>query len=251
MTQQSLQDVMHYSLHPREVRYCLPMVEPELATCRALIRRHSSRYQFFEIWIDYLPDSDLVDLVSTIAEFPDQIILVSRRLGLHAVQRTTEVTARLISQLASLPCFFDFDIQTQRELLGACVTEVSSSKLLLSMHNYQATPIIEELRNVEMAMAQYDPWCRKFATYCRSIEDALCLFNFQSSLLAENKKHIVLGMGHEGAVTRLLSSLWGNEMIFAPLLRDAATAPGQLTYSELEASFAALSSAYGDSNDRK
>jgi 3-dehydroquinate dehydratase len=62
----------------------------------------------------------------------------------------------------------------------------------------------------------------------------LKLLLLQQNLKAQNKKHIVLGMGEFGTITRVFGTLWGNELIYAPISKGEASAPGQLTKQELE-----------------
>lgn len=83
------------------------------------------------------------------------------------------------------------------------------------------------------AMSRNRPKIFKIATFCRSKKDALRLLDILQTLKKEGKKCIVLGMGKFGIITRIFGSLWGNEMIFAPLTIIEQSAPGQLTKSQL------------------
>ena len=85
------------------------------------------------------------------------------------------------------------------------------------------------------------PTVYKIATMCNNETDALKLLLLQQNLKAQNKKHIVLGMGEFGTITRVFGTLWGNKIIYAPVTKKEASAPGQLTKQELEKIFTELS----------
>jgi 3-dehydroquinate dehydratase len=70
--------------------------------------------------------------------------------------------------------------------------------------------------------------------------DALKLLLLQQNLAVQKKKHIVLGMGEFGTITRVYGTLWGNELIYAPIVKQEASAPGQLTKKELKDIFSIL-----------
>ena len=68
----------------------------------------------------------------------------------------------------------------------------------------------------------------KGAFTVNSLKDAAVLFD--ASVLVK-KKHIIIGMGELGRITRIRSELLGNEFAFAYVGRE--TAPGQLSVSEM------------------
>jgi len=86
-------------------------------------------------------------------------------------------------------------------------------------------------------MNKHNPDIYKIATMCTSETDALKLLLLQQNLKGQNKRHIVLGMGEFGTITRVFGTLWGNELIYAPLTQEEASAPGQLTKEELAVIF--------------
>ena len=121
--------------------------------------------------------------------------------------------------------------------------EMDSNKkndLLLSYHNYDSTPSDDELLKIITTMEKYHPMIYKIATLCQTEQDAIRLLELQQALKQQKKKHIVLGMGEYGTITRIFGSLWGNEMIFAPKEKSEASAPGQLTKKQLKKIFTEL-----------
>jgi 3-dehydroquinate dehydratase type I len=74
----------------------------------------------------------------------------------------------------------------------------------------------------------------KISTFCRSEEDAIRLLCILLEQKKKNKKVIILGMGKFGIITRVFGTMWGNEMIFAPIEKNEESAPEQLTKSQLE-----------------
>ena len=80
----------------------------------------------------------------------------------------------------------------------------------------------------------------KIALMCKTETDALKILVMQQVFKEYGLKHIVIGMGERGLMTRILGTLWGNELIYAPKTKSEASAPGQLTKGELEKIFKTL-----------
>src|SRR5205823_6146188 len=115
-------------------------------------------------------------------------------------------------------------------------------KTIISYHNYKKTPV--DLVTIIKQMDEHHPSIYKIATICNNEIDALKLLLLQQNLRAQNKRHIILGMGEFGTITRVFGTLWGNEMIYAPQTEQEASAPGQLTKNQLEEIFRILNENY-------
>ena len=95
-----------------------------------------------------------------------------------------------------------------------------------SIHNFEKTPEADEI--VAM-LSKGDQEISKGAFLARSFRD---LHSIYRASLKLNRKHVLLGMGNTGAVTRIRQTVLGNEFTFG--YADRPTAPGQFSSDEME-----------------
>src|SRR3989344_5175296 len=187
------------------IRYCLPIVKNKKEKIVAIIKNNQD-YSYFELWLDYIKDLD-VELVKQLADqMGEKLILVFRRKNLEAVQLNSKKRQEIISLLNNSLALLDLDIFNQKEELEYIRANDLKIKTIISYHNYDQTPEDEKL----YAMKE------------------------------KHVKCIILGMGNFGMVTRIFGSIWGNEMIFAPITKPEESAEGQLTKKQLEKIFELL-----------
>lgn len=221
--------------------YCLPIIAEDPDTVRRTIESAADKFGFFEIWLDYL-QSGHEELVSDLSSsLGSQVVFVLRRKELEAPTLDFERRKELIAQIASLPALLDLDIASQIDEIEYLKSLPHTPAIILSYHNYKETPSIDRLEEICEKMESVPESITKIATFCATERDAVRLLDLQLSLKKKFRRHIVLGMGKHGAVTRIFCTLWGNQMIFAPESRKEASAPGQLTRVELEDCFRVLS----------
>jgi len=105
----------------------------------------------------------------------------------------------------------------------------SSTGIMVSIHDFDGRPhnlsrLLLELRDLEIADVT------KIAIRARSLRDNLELFEI---LRQADTPTIALGMGVFGTPSRVLAPRYNALLTFASLRDESATAPGQLTISEL------------------
>ncbi|RLI29206.1 type I 3-dehydroquinate dehydratase [Candidatus Bathyarchaeota archaeon] len=112
------------------------------------------------------------------------------------------------------------------ELKGAGV------KVIVSHHDFERTPGVEELRWLLSRELSYRPDVCKLVTYARSLRDNLVCLTLLSGL-RRDIRIVCFAMGKLGLVSRVLSPLYGGFFTYASLRRGLETAPGQLTVEDL------------------
>jgi 3-dehydroquinate dehydratase I len=219
------------------IKYCLPIIEGAKGNILELVDRNRGKYHYFEVWLDYVADLDLPFVRELSGTLGDRLIVLFRRQGLEKISLPLEKRCEIISELARGESYLDLDLVTQPEELEFMRRESLSLRTILSYHNYHETPPPDALRKLVARMRKNHAAICKVATMCNAPEDAMTLLSLLLELRHEPLRFLVLGMGEYGAPTRIFGTLWGNEMIFAPLSRSAESAPGQLTRDELERVF--------------
>jgi len=130
------------------------------------------------------------------------------------------VTFRDVPDLSVLPNGF-------KGMIDVGEYDVPDTKLdvITSVHNYDSTPSAEEitglLKNMKGDIV-------KGAFKINSFSDLKSLYDVSRSI---KKRHVLLGMGELGTITRIRSDILGNEFTFAYV--GAPTAPGQLSLEEM------------------
>jgi 3-dehydroquinate dehydratase type I len=218
-------------------KYCLPIIERRKTDVLGQIARNRSGYVWFEVWLDYVEGAD-EQFVSELADkYPDQILLVFRRERLAPMQMSQTGRLKLLRALDGAAVVVDLDVASQQAEFDAIKAERLNVQTVGSYHNYDETPADAELQDIVTRICEHQPAIVKIATACRSEDDALRLLQLQLRLKAQGQRHVVLGMGQPGVITRIFGALWGNEFTFAPNTAAEASAPGQLTRPQLDAIF--------------
>lgn len=218
--------------------YCLPIIETDKAAVTQTIQANLDDYRYFEVWLDYVEDIDDAFL-NELTDLGERLVVTFRRQNLETPVMGAAQRQKLLASFSGTPVLIDLDVATQK-------TELQQAKdlqLITSYHNYQETPDTLQLGEILDTMKTYQPAVYKLSTLCRTAEDAVLLLQQLLELKNSGSKAIVLGMGEHGTATRIFGTLWGNEMVFAPLTAAEGSAPGQLTRSQLETIFKELGNA--------
>ncbi|KAL8239046.1 hypothetical protein R6Q59_015613 [Mikania micrantha] len=103
-------------------------------------------------------------------------------------------------------------------------------KLIVSSHNYQNTPSLEDLKNLVERIQSTGADIVKVATTAVDITDVARIFE----IIAHSQVPIIaMAMGEKGLMSRLLSPKFGGYLTFATLERGLESAPGQPTIKDL------------------
>ena len=218
-----------------KINYCLPIIKKNKQDVLDMIKKYRNAFEYLEIWLDPIEDIDNAFVDKLIYMLQDKLILLFHRGNEIKSLLSKEQKRKVLDLLDKSQSFVDLDISENDELLYLKKVKV---KTIISYHNYDETPV--DLTDWIKQMDKYIPDIYKIATTCINETDALKLLLLQQNLKAQNKKHIVLGMGEFGTITRVFGTLWVNELIYAPLTEKETSAPGQLTKKELQILFKEL-----------
>lgn len=215
-----------------KVKYCLPIIKSSISEVKKEIEENKKEYQYFEIWLDYIEDVNLKFIDEIKNSLGEKAVFLFRRQNLESIKMNFKKRKEIVDLLKNSKSFLDLDMETQPEDLQ--YIKGKKIKLILSYHNYKKTPEYKMLDEIIEKMEGYAPSMYKISTFCSKKDDGIRLLSLLMQLKNRGLRAIILGMGEKGVNTRIFGSLWGNEMIFAPKTTNEASAPGQLTKSELE-----------------
>lgn len=211
------------------MKYCLPIIKNSKEEVLDAISKNPD-YDFYEIWLSYIADLD-TDFVWKISnQYSGKLVFLFRKQDLEKSDLDKKLKEKIIKLLETSENFLDLDIIDQKEELNFIQKDKLKNKTIVSYHNYQETPDLEQI--VEQ-IETFNPAIIKVSTFCKEREDSIKLLALLLKLKKRVKKFIILGMGEEGKIVRIYGGLWGNEMNFAPINEDEKSAPGQMTKREL------------------
>ena len=104
-------------------------------------------------------------------------------------------------------------------------------KCILSFHDLEKTPPLEEMREVVKRQLKARADVCKVVTTAKEFEDNLAVLQLISEF-PENKL-VAFAMGALGQISRILSPFAGADFTYASIERGKESAPGQITVKEL------------------
>lgn len=154
-------------------------------------------------------DADMIEIRMDIFEKVPEVI-----------GKETIVTFRDVFDLSILPEGFNGMID-----VGEDPVPDTSLTTISSFHNYERTPSKEEISRKLNAMSS------DVAKGAYAVKDFKDLKNILEASKVVTKDHVLLGMGHMGAITRIRQNVLKNMFTFAYVSKP--TAPGQLSLKEM------------------
>ena len=216
----------------------LPVIAPDFRSLMDQLTEHESGYRYLEVWLDYLPPLSVPRLKQLAQAYTERLIVLFRRKELEATQASIADVVQTLQQLTPVGAWADFDLRTQEDLLKTVEKRVPLKRVILSYHNYQATPedevLHEQLNRLMSTASRFPEVVIKLACFCRSDQDALRLIRLMATLRARGvERFCVSGMGDYGKIVKFAGLSMGNFFTFAPAVASKASAPGQYTRDEL------------------
>lgn len=217
---------MHTTRLPR-----LCAVIPVTSLPEAIAHLHAAQplADWIELRLDYLPEPRIADLVALSAHMQRPCIVCCRAAsegGRFSGSRTKQ-RELLQAAIALGYGYVDIDWLALPEL----APDIDPRHWILSYHHFSFTPPLISLHRQLIAMQNEQPYALKLATTVQSFQAAshlLCLVRMHAS----NTRMIVVGMGNNGKIVRVMAPLLGGYLTYAAL-PDQQTAAGQPMLTEL------------------
>lgn len=185
---------------------------------------------------EFLRNLDRVQEVSEMVELRVDGINDLTEKDLEAIREKTKKGAILTSKNKKLinkgfDLGFDF-VDINLSLISKLnLTEKRLERVVLSFHDFEKTPDIDDLEKIVKKMRRFHPEIIKIATKANNDQD---IKNLMQILInkKEKEKTIVVGMGEKGKITRILGPLLGSFLTFAST-KFGKSAPGQIDINNM------------------
>jgi len=106
------------------------------------------------------------------------------------------------------------------------------TKLIVSYHNFQETPSYWDMQSIIHEMNKFQPDVIKIATILKEEYETTKIYRLLTNK-PHNEERIVIGMGENGKMTRVLGPLLGSYLTYAST-EWGESAPGQIAIEEMK-----------------
>lgn len=188
--------------------------------------------------LELVEKSELCEIRLDLTEFGNTEIekVFSCRKRLVATCRTGKFPreVRLEKLKQAIRCgatYVDIEYEASEEYKHELISYAHSHEcyVIISYHNYELTPELEELENILGNCYAQGCDVAKIATLIRVNRDNSKIL----SLYKNPGRLIAFGMGDLGKITRIVAPFLGAEFTYAAMDEGESTAPGQIRYSRL------------------
>jgi 3-dehydroquinate dehydratase type I len=203
-----------------------------MAACLMQIQKVQKEADVIEIWLDQIEDLNLERLFQ-VKKKPYLCVCKSKREKGKFVGSTDKRLEILYQCIARGAEYVDINNEAPVKKIKDLIAHKQKSEVIVSYHSFENTPSFKVLSRICRRMTRLGADICKIATNVRTVDDIATLFKLAHFLQKNGHKHIVLGMGEMGKITRIYSPTLGNVLTFAPVEKEKVSAPGQLTVAEL------------------
>lgn len=214
-------------------KICVALSGENLKDLYNLCKKAKDRVSLIELRFDYLEkipsENELLDLKKLL--FKNKVIATARRNDEGGRWRfSEEKRIGLLKQCSELFDFVDIELKTFQE---GKIKFLPKARVICSYHNFEKMPEYKTMESLSKQMNLFNPYVKKFAVMVKREAELKSLFRF---LLQEKGRLIVLGMGEEGKVSRILTPILGGFLTYVSF-SSSKTAPGQISLEEMERFF--------------
>lgn len=220
-------------------RICISLCERTVAALERAITAAAGLSDLIEVRLDCLEPLDLESSGRPITEILQQIAgtsILTFRPSLEGGERRLDKATRkqFWSNAIFVSSFIDIEVDLAEEFLSSDISSsvpIDWNRTICSQHDFvggAATldQIYERIAGTPAAVL-------KIAVRADDANDCLPVFQVMERARKDGREIIAIAMGTAGVATRILGPSRGGFLTYASLDSDNATAPGQLSVSEL------------------
>ena len=201
---------------------CVSIAERDLEQCLRAVKG----IEFAEIRIDRIARPN-VEVIRRIFSGPARFIATCRPGSIGDQKKFTLLRAAV----SAGACFVDIELEWQDNLRAALIgiARAAGCKVIISHHDFEKTPGRADLDRTLRKCFEAGADIAKIACRVRRIKDNARLLG----LLDSRRPLVVVGLGNQGRITRIVAPLVGSHFTYASLRPGKEIAAGQLDYGSL------------------
>lgn len=209
-------------------KICITVIASRAKDARKEMLKAARRGDLVEVRLDALEEIRLEELLP-FEELP--VVVTNRRKQEGGWFRGSEEErlSYLERAISFGVRFVDVEWFSPEPLLSRILKSKGDTKIILSYHDLNKTPSLEDLFSLwkEMSLPQVD--IVKIVPFAGNIRDSIRVLRFLSEVSGEGKPVISHCMGLHGRASRILAPLVGSYMAYASLSSPDEGASGQMT----------------------
>lgn len=200
---------------------CVSLAEKDADVCLGILEK----VEMAEIRIDLaeLSDKDIIRIFSARKK-----LIATCRPGKYS---QSERIHKLRLAIECGATFIDIEYEAEDEFRNtlAAVAHARQCDVIISYHNYEMTPELEDLEKIMHRCFELGADMAKIATLVKVNRDNSKIM----SLYKAPGRLVAIGMGELGKISRIVAPFLGAEFTYASLTDESITAPGQISYKRL------------------
>lgn len=225
---------------PPKVRICIPVCERTVAALEQAMAAASEVGGLIEVRLDCLDPLEL-EAALAVARLLERsgydLIFTFRPAeqgGRHPLDQETRSKFWASGNLASCKSLLDIELDLVEQFNSSndpAHAVLDWTRVICSYHDFISVPT--NLDQIYERMANTPARILKIAVRADDANDCLPVFRLLERARAEGREMIAISMGPAGIATRILGLSRGAFLTYAAFENDTATAPGQVSVSEL------------------
>ncbi len=219
--------------HPGKI--CVSVAAPDVDSVIAAVQPVLSDVDIIEIRLDAMGDPQVETLCSRLSK----PLLFTHRPDWEggAFQGPEEKRLQvLLEAISEQAAYVDVELDANPGLRDKLLAEMehSSTKMIISYHDFKQTPSAEKLSEILNWQWESGAHIGKIVTMARNHLDVVRVLNLQCEAAQLGFPLSAFCMATTGRISRVATLLLGGYMTYAALNEEQATAPGQLSVSEIK-----------------
>lgn len=209
---------------------CTVVIGKTLSDFLLQLEKAQAMTDLIELRVDYLENINSKMLCYIAKQIKKKVILCCRaKCNNGNFTGTLEAQNQILQTGNDLKFdYLDIDLAVANKI----VIQRKKARKIISYHNFQNTPPLATLINIAHEMRDFSPDILKFSVMTNQSEDVNILFRFLLNK-EPSENLIILGMGKQGKITRLLAPLFGSYLTFASIDKSSS-APGQIDIKTMQ-----------------
>jgi 3-dehydroquinate dehydratase / shikimate dehydrogenase len=215
-----------------KTKICISVAANSIKGAKADLKESEKLCDLTELRIDFIEDIDSDKLGELLSLKTKEVIVTCRSKSTGGkFTGSNEEKVKLIKQAIDNGAdYVDLEIELGPEIIKGIIKNKKRAKIIVSYHNFDKTPKVEELGGIYSKIKKLNPDFVKIVSHANSIND-----NFEIFKLLKGKQGLIsFCMGLRGEISRILAPKFESLFTFASLEGNKESAPGQVTIKEIK-----------------
>jgi len=186
-----------------------------------------------ELRLDFLKEVNETILAELLEQCKKPVIVTFMAQNFGASVEPTERRFLLFKAAELGASYIDIDFGEDKDFLPGFSKNRKNARIILSFHDFEATPPLPELLQILSAMLSLPCHVVKIVTFANSEQDNDTILALISAAKKYGKQIIAFCMGPKGKKSRIQCIKMGSLLTFASLSKGKESAAGQLPIDKM------------------